>query len=249
MRPSSMRMTRLANGNMRGSCVTTNTPRDGSLAISREHRHDRLAVFAVERGGRLVGQNRRSVADDRARDRDALLLAAAELARDRRLILCARPTMASASSALSAAVGRALAAHVQRQPDVVGRGQRRETDDTIERRSPHARAGAWPVPRAPRRRWSGRGPEPSRWSASACIRGWTAGWSCRCRTAPSASVSSPPVERQAHALERLHLRPHRCRGSCTTSTASITASVIARIPWRDRSASPSRWRRSPRRCT
>src|SRR5262249_54123269 len=48
---------------------------------AREHVHDGLSVLAVERGGRLVSEDRRRVADDRARDRDALLLAAAEFAR------------------------------------------------------------------------------------------------------------------------------------------------------------------------
>src|SRR5215470_20100053 len=47
----------------------------------REHVHDGVSVLAVEGGGRLVGENRRRVADDGARDRDALLLAAAKLAR------------------------------------------------------------------------------------------------------------------------------------------------------------------------
>ena len=46
-----------------------------------QHRHHCLAVFAVERRSRLVSENHRRIADDGARDRDALLLAAGERAR------------------------------------------------------------------------------------------------------------------------------------------------------------------------
>src|SRR5262249_14197763 len=47
-----------------------------------EQLHDRVAILAVERRGRLVGEDGRRVADDGARDGDALLLAARELARE-----------------------------------------------------------------------------------------------------------------------------------------------------------------------
>ena len=67
----------------------------GGVRIVRDH-HDRLAVLAVERlqqiedlvaglaievAGRLVAEQQRRVGDDRARDADALLLAARELPR------------------------------------------------------------------------------------------------------------------------------------------------------------------------
>ena len=80
MRPSSMRMMRLANGIIRGSCATTNTPRAGFFGDLRQHLHDGLSVGAVQRRGRLVREDGRRVSHDGARDRDALLLAAAELA-------------------------------------------------------------------------------------------------------------------------------------------------------------------------
>jgi hypothetical protein len=47
--------------------------------FGQDHHH-RLAVLAVERRGRLVGEDDRWIADDGARDRDALLLAAGERA-------------------------------------------------------------------------------------------------------------------------------------------------------------------------
>ena len=51
------------------------------LGDVRQDTHDGLAVLAVQRGGRLVGQDHRRIADDRARNRHPLLFAAAELAR------------------------------------------------------------------------------------------------------------------------------------------------------------------------
>src|SRR6266545_3551227 len=47
----------------------------------RQNFHDGVSILAVERGGWLVGKDDRCVADDRARDRDALLLAARKRAR------------------------------------------------------------------------------------------------------------------------------------------------------------------------
>lgn len=52
-----------------------------------EDGHDRLAVGAVQRRRRLVGQDRRRFGDNRACNSDALLLAAAQIARERRGLL------------------------------------------------------------------------------------------------------------------------------------------------------------------
>ena len=45
--------------------------------------HDRLAVLPIQCGGWLVRQDDRRISDDGTSDRDALLFAAAELARNR----------------------------------------------------------------------------------------------------------------------------------------------------------------------
>jgi hypothetical protein len=45
--------------------------------------HDRLAILAIECGGRFVGKNDGRISDNGPGDRDALLLAAAELSRIR----------------------------------------------------------------------------------------------------------------------------------------------------------------------
>ncbi len=75
---------------------------------------------AVEVAGGLVGEQQRRAGDDRARDRDALLLAARELAR-----ACGLPAReadgASASRASSAALARSAAAVDERQLDVLER--------------------------------------------------------------------------------------------------------------------------------
>ena len=99
----------------------------GGVRIVRDH-DDRLAVLAVERlqqvedlvaglaievAGRLVAEQQRRVGDDRARDADALLLAAGELPRvvlgavgeaddlqrDARRASAARPSTASSAAA------------------------------------------------------------------------------------------------------------------------------------------------------
>ena len=83
----------------------------GGVRIVRDH-HDRLAVIAVERlqqvedlvaglaieiAGRLVAEQQRRVGDDRARDADALFLAAGQLAR----VVLARARRARRPSARS----------------------------------------------------------------------------------------------------------------------------------------------------
>ena len=77
------------------SCVTS-TQRRAVLAIEPEHQvGDFDAGGAVEIAGGLVGHQQLRLAGERARDRDALLLAAGELARIVRRRACARPTRSS----------------------------------------------------------------------------------------------------------------------------------------------------------
>ena len=63
--------------------------------------HDHLAVLAVERRGRLVGEQQAAALGERAGDGDALLLAAGELATGRWFMRGSRPTSVSASIARS----------------------------------------------------------------------------------------------------------------------------------------------------
>src|SRR5262249_8987322 len=85
--------------------------------------HDGVAVLAVERGGRLVSEDGRRVAHDRARDRDTLLLAARELAWER-ASLVPEPDPRQRLLAFDDRACRVLAAPVERQADVVGGGKR-----------------------------------------------------------------------------------------------------------------------------
>ena len=78
MRPSSRCTTRSACAARAGECVTITTVAP-SRCSDAEHVHDVRAVAAVEVARRLVGEDQRRIVDERARDRDALLLAAREL--------------------------------------------------------------------------------------------------------------------------------------------------------------------------
>ena len=65
----------------RGSCVTITIVFLKSLLSVSSSVEDLLGALRVEVAGRLVGDEERRVGDDGARDRDALLLSARELAR------------------------------------------------------------------------------------------------------------------------------------------------------------------------
>ena len=114
--------------------------RVGRVRVVRDH-DDRLAVLAVERlqqvedlvaglaievAGRLVAEQQRRVGDDRARDADALLLAAGELPRDSASSRSARPTTDSATCDALAPLGLRQLGQQQRQLDVSRRGQHRQ---------------------------------------------------------------------------------------------------------------------------
>ena len=84
-----------------------------------EELHDPDGGVRVEVPGRLVADEERRVVDDRARDRDALLLAAGELVRDASSS-CARGRRARAPPAPCAGSTSALALHLERVGDVLG---------------------------------------------------------------------------------------------------------------------------------
>ena len=80
IRPSRKTTTRCACSAMSGSCVISTTVLPSSFSLWKT-RHDLLGGLRVEVARRLVGQDELRVVDQRPRDRDALLLAARELAR------------------------------------------------------------------------------------------------------------------------------------------------------------------------
>ena len=91
---------------------------------------DLVAGGAVEIAGRLVGEQDRRIVRQRARDRDALLLAAREL---RRIVMAAlgraRPPRAAPSRAPR---GLRHAGDLHRHQDVLERGQRRQQVEELE---------------------------------------------------------------------------------------------------------------------
>ena len=140
---------RLAQGVVRGdrAAVAKHQPRvgqRGELGIVR-HQHQRGAAGApdveqqvhdvaagrrVEVAGRLVGQHDRRIVGERARDRDALLLAAREL---RRIVMRRdRSARLPSSSCRARAHGVAAAGNLHRHQDVLERGQRRHEMEELE---------------------------------------------------------------------------------------------------------------------
>ena len=132
-RPSTKRTMRRAYAAMSGSCVTI-TIGDAVLAVERDDQQSMISRLRarVEVAGRLVGEQHRRPRDDRARDRDALLLSAGQLGR--RMVLPsapARPTRAPRAR-LRGASARWLAAIEQRQLDVLERGGARQQVEALE---------------------------------------------------------------------------------------------------------------------
>ena len=72
-----------AKWNTRVSCVTTITARSGCTAVDDDQIHDGLADLVIERGGGLVAEDQPRLVHERAGERDTLLLAAGERARER----------------------------------------------------------------------------------------------------------------------------------------------------------------------
>ena len=120
------RCSRDANVAMSCSCVTTTIVMPARLSSCSSAMTSRL-VARIERAGRLVGEDQPGVVDQRARDRDALLLAAGELRgmMVRRVpspTCCERPQRACA--ALGARARRHRAAAARRCPARCVRGSR-----------------------------------------------------------------------------------------------------------------------------
>src|SRR5690606_10407462 len=96
----------------------------------REERHHRLAVLRVEVTGRLVGEQDRRPADERAGDRDALLLAAGKLRRVVPQAMRHAHALERLEHALLAFLLAQAGAIRQRQFDVL---EDREVADQVER--------------------------------------------------------------------------------------------------------------------
>ena len=103
--------------------MTTSTVRDGSFAISGQQRHDREPVGTIQRRSRLVGEDGGGVSDNRTRDRDPLLLAGAELA-GKCVDLVGKADGRQGVNRLRVGAPSSLAAHLERQSDVLHRRQR-----------------------------------------------------------------------------------------------------------------------------
>ena len=114
-------------------------------AIELEHQVEHLARgLAVEVAGRLVGEHAARPRHQRARERDALALAAGQLARQVLAGGAPRPTRSSIARACARAASAGVAADRERHRDVLERGELRqqvvELVDEAERAVAHAAA-------------------------------------------------------------------------------------------------------------
>ena len=202
--------TRSAIAAASGSCVTITTARSRQAAEQRQHGR---AVLAVEVAGRLVGQHQLGIVDERAGDREPLLLAAGQLVRPAIGDL-GEPELARSAAALAA---RRRAARPAAAP-AAARSPRRSaprSGETTGTRSPTCRSRA---------RASARGRRPRQLLAGerdlAPRRGGRAPPS-RCRSVdfplpdgPSTATTSPASTSRLDAVEhapRRATRPHRLR--------------------------------------
>ena len=115
-----------------GSWVTSTRVAPDVGAQLGEHVEDAVAGGAVEVAGRLVGEEDRRPRREGAGERDALLLAAGELGR---VVVAALAEADAASSARARSSGRARAGELERQQDVLERGQVRRAAGRTGRRS------------------------------------------------------------------------------------------------------------------
>src|SRR5262249_19472961 len=91
-----------------------------------EDGHDRLTVGPVQRSGRLIGEDRWWLGNDRAGNGDALLFAAAQIARKRRRRLMPKPNSFQNLARFCLGAAALLTADVERQAHVLLRGQSRK---------------------------------------------------------------------------------------------------------------------------
>ena len=130
--PSRNRTTRRAYAAMSGSCVTITIVMPRSLVEVASSSMISWLRRGVEVAGRLVGEQQRRLGHQRARDRDALLLAARELGR-RVLRAVGEPDRCERLAARAARRSRARTPPVdQRQLDVLERGRARQQVEALE---------------------------------------------------------------------------------------------------------------------
>jgi hypothetical protein len=142
--PSSIWRIRSAYSLMRASWVTIRMQRFSLRIFSFDEGDDRPAGVAVQGGGRLVEDQDLRAADDRARDRHALLLAARELHGQ----YLAPVLQADDLEVFSRLVDRLVpVALLQDQGNrhILGRGQPRETDGSPGRQSRPCSGGNRPA--------------------------------------------------------------------------------------------------------
>ena len=157
-----MNTTRSAQAAADGSCVTITSVRPPSSIVLAQEREHGAAGAGVERAGRLVGEDHVGLADERAGDRHALLLAARQL---RRAVAGAVAEADALERVAHGRAGQPPAGEPRRQRDVLLGGQRAEQVERLEdepdplaaqpRERLLAEPGELEVAEADARRWSG----------------------------------------------------------------------------------------------
>jgi hypothetical protein len=120
-----------ANAAMSGSWVTISTVMPLVAVEIGEQLHDLDRAFGIEIAGRLVGEQHIGIGDDRAGDRDALLLAARKLGR-RMVPPLLEPDLVERGHRRLVPLLLGIAAIEQRQLDILERGGAREQVEALE---------------------------------------------------------------------------------------------------------------------
>ena len=229
----------------RGSCETTITVVPWARASRRSARGPpRRAV--VELAGRLVGEQQRRAVRERRAQRDALALAAGQLARQRRRR--GRPGRPRSAARRRARVARrrdsaqrewqrhCLATGRSGASAVSGRWSRKPIARWRSRRAPGRRAGRCRVRAPARLRPRVPGARRSRSAAS----------SCRRRSGPSTHSSSPrSTSRSSPCSAAASPSAVRCTQNTSRSSTVVHAAVLRRDQRAGRDAAPRGQRAAP----
>ena len=213
---------------------------DAALRGGAQQAHDRLAVDRVERAGRLVGEQQPALADDRPGDRDPLALAAGELVGEAVGALGEAELLERLEPRRARGLG-ADAVELERQGDVLDRGEPGEQVEVLEHVADRAAPQPRPVVARHARRGRRRRRAPRRSVGSSRLPAMVSSVLLPEPLGPMIATSSPRSTDEVDVAQRVHLgRPgavdlrhlaqFECAGHRETSIVRVGSSGSGRPP-------------------